>query len=192
MTRVKTIHVVIAGAIAGFCWLPSAHGQIYSSPGTACQHDAGNSFQSGEWYADARGMAHTSQTQSMIFTCPLITGTTNGSVMFFDAVYLWYRDNSLSNEFSCRVWQGFGDGTSFFGTNKYTCQASGGCWSGGPSGSTSWTGYNYFAWSGSELTAHWRQHQVDGSYGIDCTLPKVTSGYNWITSYYAVHLEPDE
>jgi hypothetical protein len=145
-----------------------------SASGSACQ----GQFNSTAVKHDIDGTFGNSSGSTGL-ACPISLGTVTAAASVA-AINVGYYDGNASSTFSCDVEQETYGGNTYVSTLLYTCGVAGGC----PDSTTTYTGFGYLSFTGTDLPSHQLTHSVDDNYVVICTLPGTGASNSWITTYY--------
>lgn len=175
----RSMHKVSIATVLGLLLVTRAgHGVTYvSGAGTACQAQTTDAV-----HHLANGAANPSTSTTSVLLCPLALGTQTSYPLSHSETYVRYADFSSTDNFWCRAYQGYWDGSLYTSSIKYTCSTAGGC----ADPTTSYTGSGYINWNTTEMGSGVYNQAVDGNYGFICGVPKNSGGgASFISTYWA-------
>jgi hypothetical protein len=147
------------------------------TPGDACQGAYGGPT----GYASTFGLTNVSGSDAS-YMCPIVVGTTGGSSQSVSNEWFNFLDESTTDPLYCTPYVTYTSGAEWYGSTRYSCSTGGGC----AASTTSFTGYGWIGWGGSDLPQGGTFTLYDNNNaGFSCSIPTFGSSYSYIFAYGA-------
>ncbi len=145
--------------------------------GVACQGAYGGPA----GYASTFGMTNIGSSDTT-YMCPIVIGTTSGSSESVSSEWFNFLDESTVDPLYCTPYVTYTSGGEWYGTTKYSCATGGGC----STSTTSWTGYGWLGWGGTDLPQGGTfTLYSNNNGGFVCNIPKYDASYSYVFAFGA-------